>query len=267
MARVASPDRAKPTRVAQGGPRRVGGARTALDPRELFGAVPFAITQAMQLPRIKLGVLVLVILAAACGGAGGGPSSTLDRYARALRDHDYGTAYELMSSSYRAKVSREEFVRLLRDNPREVAETAERLSAKRGSVEVSAELVYGFGDRIGLAQERGRWTIAGNPLVFYDQATPRAALRSFVRAYRLRRWDVMLRFVPEKYQQQMDGKTLQGQFEGASRDESERMMNAIEQHLEAPISEQGATARMPYGDRFEVKFVREDGLWKLQDLD
>ena len=41
--------------------------------------------------------------------------------------------------------------------------------------------------------------IATNPLGFYDQSTPKAALRSFIRAYRLERWDIMLRFVPSSY--------------------------------------------------------------------
>jgi len=34
-----------------------------------------------------------------------------------------------------------------------------------------------------------------------------------------------------------------------------------------PIIERGNDARMGYGDRFEVKFVKEDGVWKLKDLD
>ena len=33
------------------------------------------------------------------------------------------------------------------------------------------------------------------------------------------------------------------------------------------LIERGNDARMSYGDRFNVPFVKEDGLWKLKDLD
>lgn len=211
--------------------------------------------------------LVIAAALGACGGAGAGPGGTLDRYSRALKDHDFGRAYELMSSSYRAKVSKEEFVRLMRDNPREVGETADRLSGRRGSVEVSAEFEYGLGDSMHLVQEGGSWRVASNPLGFYDQTTPRAALRSFLRAYRLERWDVMLRFVPDKFRQKMDVAKMKAQFQGASKEQMEELMNTLEANVDEPITERGTNARMAYGERYEVKFAKEDGVWKLQDLD
>lgn len=73
------------------------------------------------------------VLLVACSG-GKGPSQTLDKYGRALKNHDFGEAYDLMSSSFRGKVSREDYVRMMRDNPREVDETADRLRGKRGSM-------------------------------------------------------------------------------------------------------------------------------------
>ena len=44
-------------------------------------------------------------------------------------------------------------------------------------------------------------------------------------------------------------------------------MNTLEANVDEPITEHGNDARMSYGDRFEVKFVKEDGVWKLKDLD
>ncbi|HLL21064.1 MAG TPA: hypothetical protein VK427_02985, partial [Kofleriaceae bacterium] len=90
---------------------------------------------------------LLLCLLVACGG-GKGPSQTLDRYGDALKSRDYGAAYELMSSSFRGKVSRDDYVRMMKDNPREVEETADRLRGKKGSLEVSAEFEYGLGDRM-----------------------------------------------------------------------------------------------------------------------
>jgi len=220
---------------------------------------------------VKLWVVVVVAsvvaAGAGCGSPGAGPHGTLDRYSRALKDHNFANAYELMSSSYRAKVSKDEFVRLMRDNPREVGETADRLSGRRGSVEVSAEFEYGLGDSMHLVQEGGTWRVASNPLGFYDQSTPRSALRSFLRAYRLERWDVMLRFVPDKYRQKMDAGKVKAQFTGGTKEEMEELMNTLEANVDEPIIERGTNARMAYGERFEVKFTKEDGVWKLQDLD
>ncbi len=211
-------------------------------------------------------LLVLVFAVAACGG-GRGPSRTLDRYSLALRKRDFGHAYDLMSSEFRHRVSREDYVRMMRDNVREVEETASRLRGKKGKLEVSAEFAYGFGDKMLLVQEGGRWRIATNPLGFYDQSTPRNALRSFLRAYRLERWNVMLRFVPNAYRAKMDVAKMKAQFTGPSKEPIENLMTALENNVDEPIIERGNDAKMSYGDRFEVRFVREDGLWKLKDLD
>ena len=200
-------------------------------------------------------------------GPGTGPSSTLDHYGHALKNHDFGDAYDLMSSGFRSKVSREDYVRMMRDNPREVDETADRLRGKRGSMEVSAEFEYGLGDTMRLVQEGGYWKISTNPLGFYDQSTPRNALRGFLRAYRLERWDVMLRFVPVSYREKMDAAKMKQQFTGPSREQMETLINTLEANVDEPIVERGNDARMSYGDRFTVQFVKEDSAWKLKDLD
>ncbi|HEU0031664.1 MAG TPA: hypothetical protein VFQ53_13585 [Kofleriaceae bacterium] len=212
-------------------------------------------------------VLVAIALGGAACGGNKGPSQTLDRYGRALKNRDFGTAYDLMSSSFRGKVSREDYVRMMRDNAREVDETADRLRGKKGSLEVSAEFEYGLGDKMLLVQEDGKWKIAANPLGFYDQSTPRNALRSFVRAYRLERWDVMLRFVPDKYREKMDVEKMKTQFQGPNREQMQVLMNMLEANIDEPIETKGNEARMSYGERYEVKFVREDGAWKIKDLD
>ncbi|HTJ40743.1 MAG TPA: hypothetical protein VL463_01565 [Kofleriaceae bacterium] len=210
--------------------------------------------------------LVIAFGLAACGPHTG-PDMALDSYAHALHAQDFDAAYALMSSSFRAKVSRDEFVRMLKDNPREVQDTAARLDGRHEHLEVSAELAYGLGDSMRLVQENGHWRIASDPLAFYDQSTPHAALRSFLRAYRLQRWDVMLRFLPDKYREHMDVAKMKDQFEGQSREQTEVLMNMLEANVDAPIVEKGNEARMSYGERNEVKFVREDGAWKLKDLD
>jgi hypothetical protein len=213
-------------------------------------------------------VLALIVwLAAAACGAAKGPNQTLDRYSTALRSHDFAAAYDLMSSSFRGKVSRDDYMRMMRDNSREASETADRLGGKKGSMEVSAEFEYGLGDTMRLVQEGGQWRIASNPLGFYDQSTPKAALRSFLRAYRLGRWDVMLRFVPNSYREKMDATKIQAQFTGPSREQMENLINTLEANIDEQIDERGNDARMMYSGRYTVQFLKEDGAWKLKDLD
>jgi hypothetical protein len=212
-------------------------------------------------------VVILLCLAAFACAPGVGPNQALDRYGSALKNHDFNAAYDLMSSSFRGKVSRDDYVRMMRDNGREVNETADRLRGKKGSLEVSAEFEYGLGDTMRLVQEDGQWRIATNPLGFYDQSTPKAALRSFIRAYRLERWDVMLRFVPNSYREKMNGEKMKAQFTGPSREQMENLINTLEANVDEPIVERGNDARMSYGDRYTVQFLKEDGAWKLKDLD
>jgi hypothetical protein len=212
-------------------------------------------------------VVVALALASACGGSQDGPTGTLDRYSDALNRGDYEAAYAMMSEGFRAKHSKDEFVRMMKQNKREVSSTAARLKGQQGDLEVSAEFSYGFGDSMRLIKEDGEWRISSNPMAFYSQATPRESLRSFVRAHNLERWDVMLRFVPRKYAERMDEKKMSQQFRGANRDRIDAMMNMIQANLDEPIIEKGNEARMAYGESFEVKFVREDGKWKIQDLD
>ncbi len=210
--------------------------------------------------------LLVLMIAAGCSH-GPGPGQTLDQYSGKLRGHDYGAAYDLMSSNFRGKVSREDYVRMMKENPREVDETADRLRGRHGSMDVSAELEYGLGDKLELVEEGGRWRIATNPLAFYDQSTPKAALVSFLRAYRLERWDVMLRFVPNEYREKMDTAKLKAQFTGPSKPQIEALMSSLETNIDEPIIEHGNDARLGYGDKYEVEFVRQDGQWKLKKLD
>lgn len=218
--------------------------------------------------RTSLILVALLLGAAACGGRGGGPAAALDRYGAALRARDFDAAYGMMSDSFRSKYSKDEYVRMMKESGREAGETGARLGRGYQAIEVVAEFSYGYGDTMRLVQEDGAWKIASNPLEFYSQASPRDALRSFVRAYHLKRWAVMLRFVPAKYRDKMTAEQMRLQFEGAEREQIAAMMKMIEANLEAPIAEKGKSeARLAYGEKAEVKFALEDGRWMIQDLD
>ncbi len=213
----------------------------------------------------------LVLLAAACGPSSATrPTGAVDAYASALRSRDFGKAYELMSEKYRKEHTREDFIKMMKESPEDVRKTAERLAAPGRRVEVAARFVYDdLGDELSLVEEHGSWRLATNPLEFYPQDTPARALRSFVRAVELKRWDVVLRFVPNKWKEVMTVDQVKRQFDGDTekRAEVDTMIRLLSANLDNPIEQQGDEARMQYGDRFEVKFLREDGLWKVEDPD
>ncbi len=216
-----------------------------------------------------LSVLLLVVTLGAVASCRPttGPEATLERYARLLQKREYAAAYDLMSGDYRARVTRDEYVKQMRDAPREVNDTAERLQANRTAVEVSAEFTFGLGESLRLVQESGRWRVANDALNYYDQGSPRAALRAFVRAYQLQRWDVMLRFVPAAYAAKMTAAMVQAQFTGPSKEQIEALVAMLSANTNEPISESGNVATLNYGVSNEVSFVREDGIWKIKDLD
>ena len=224
------------------------------------------------MPTRRLSRLLFVVFSAAAGTFAGcrsttGPAATLDRYARLLQKRDYAAAYDLMSGDYRARVTRDEYVKQMRDAPREVDDTADKLRGNLTAVEVSAEFTFGLGESLRLVQERGRWRIAHDALNYYDQASPRAALRGFVRAYQLQRWDIMLRFVPTAYAAKMTAEKVQAQFTGPSKEQIEALVAMLSANTNEPISESGNVAALNYGVSNEVSFVREDGVWKIKDLD
>ncbi len=173
----------------------------------------------------------------------------------------------MMGSEFRERYSREEYVQMMEESGADVVTDPDALIGGRGDVEVSAEIDDGEGAPMRLVLEGGVWKIATNPIEFYSQSTAREALLSFLRAYRLQRWNIMLRFVPDQYRERMSASDLQRQFEGERRDEMRELMLTLQINQHARITVKGAEARMRYGDGREVVFIEEYGSWKIADLD
>jgi hypothetical protein len=218
--------------------------------------------------RHPLAALAALWLVAACGAPSATrPLGAIDAYVRALEAGDYGRAYDLMSDHYKKDHPREDFVRMMRESPRDVKETAERLKSGKRDVDVRATYVYDdLRDEMVLVEEDGAWRIDSNPLDYYPQDTPRSALRSFIRAVELKRWDVLVRFVPKAYAMTSD--QLRGEFEGERAQEIEDLLRKLKAALDtdSPIQVEGDEARLQYGDRAEIIFKKEDGSWKIDDF-
>ncbi|MBC7171448.1 MAG: hypothetical protein H5U40_03430, partial [Polyangiaceae bacterium] len=208
---------------------------------------------------LALGVLVA---SSACGGRRHHrtPESALEAFSKALREGDYDAAHRLLAAGYRDEVSRDELRERLERNPDERAELIALLAHPSGESEVTAEVPYGDGDLLRLRLENGHWRIVGNVFDFYDQSTPRAALRSFVRAISRRRYDVVLRFVPRSDSEGMTEERLREAWEGPNRESIARLIENLRENLDNPIVRSGDHATMAYGDRFTAELIFEDGV-------
>ena len=118
-----------------------------------------------------------------------------------------------------------------------------------------------------LVLESGGWRIDGPVLEPWGQGTPRAALRTFLRALAERRYDVVLRLVPNRYRGGLSADKLRQYWEQERTDEHAALLARLRAAAAAPIVESGDEAHMPYGPDEEVRFTREDGRWKIEDPD
>jgi hypothetical protein len=207
--------------------------------------------------------LLLVAVAGCAHRPLPGPDDTVHAFAAAVAANRVDEAYGLMSAEYRAGHSRDAFARSL--PPASSPNALTRLGARHAQLRAEVEL--GDGERLSLVQEADGWRFARDPLDLYPQRAPDEALRSFVRAIERKRWDVILRFIPLKYRNTITAETLQKSWEGERRPELLAQLATARAHLDEPIEIVGDEARLPLGERKQVKLLREDGVWKIETLE
>ncbi|MFO0548205.1 MAG: hypothetical protein U0271_07440 [Polyangiaceae bacterium] len=158
----------------------------------------------MRARRPSIGVLTLTLgltVSGAFGCSGGtlsqGPSDTLRAYAQALEDKRVDDAYRLLSDDARRSISLEAFRRMVLENPDDVMEVARALARPATDPTVAATVTLPNGEELKMVYENGRWRIDAAALDLYGQATPRQALTGFLRAFERKRYDVVLRYVPD----------------------------------------------------------------------
>jgi hypothetical protein len=260
-------------------------------------------------PGVKLpaSLLGIALLGAACSSNAivqQGPSDTLRAYARALDDGRVDDAYRLLSDEAKRNMSLEAFRRAAKENPDEVHEIARAISRPASDPLVTASVVMPDGGELLLVFENGKWHIDAAAIDLYSQATPRQALTGFLRAFERKRYDVILRYVPDaekeglgtsdegagaeaaapdaagkapgasapaqaKVPREMDltAEKIRASWEGPQKDQINRIVQAIRAALpSATIEETGDSAAMAYGAGGTVALIREHGAWKILEL-
>ncbi len=134
-----------------------------------------------------------------------GPSDTLRAYAQALEQGRVDDAYHLLSDEAKRSLSLEAFRRAVKENPQDVVEIARALSRPATDPVVTATVTVPNGDELLLVYEGGRWRIDQSAVDLYGQATPRQAIMGFLRAFERKRYDVILRYVPDAEREGLAG--------------------------------------------------------------
>jgi hypothetical protein len=208
--------------------------------------------------------LMVILLVAGCAQRAAGPTGAIEAYAAAVERKDYAGAYELLSSAYRQQVSLVEFKKQQERDAAELAADARalRTSADRWGARVA--VVLPADERASLVREGGSWRLEAPPLDPFGQGTPRAALRAFVRAIESRRYDVLARLAPARFRPGVTSEKLRVFWEGPAAAANRDLLRELRLNLGARIAEEGEEAFMTYGSGRQVRFVREEGLWRIE---
>lgn len=205
-----------------------------------------------------------------CGGsAGADPERVLSQYSLAVEAGRATEAYELLSSDSKKTISFEQFQRILKENPEEVRELAQSLRRPQAAApRVTATVTGPDGESaLLLLYEGGAWRVDASAIDLYSQRTPEAAVRAFVRAYDNRRFDVLLKFVPDEERDELTAAELKQAWEGEERADMDRLTGALRASLPtAKVELFGDRATLAFGAGGMVELVRERGLWKIEDL-
>ncbi|XXX80996.1 hypothetical protein WMF30_19760 [Sorangium sp. So ce134] len=147
----------------------------------------------------RTALLLFSLALPACGSsyAQQGPSDTLRAYAQALQEGRVDAAYRLLSDEAKRSMSLEAFRRAVRDNPDDALEIARAIARPAADPVVTATVTMPNGEELLLVFEGGRWRLDAAAVDLYGQATPRQALVGFLRAFERRRYDIIMRYVPD----------------------------------------------------------------------
>lgn len=195
------------------------------------------------------------------------PREALRAYALALRERRTRDAYALLSNEAQSRLSPADFSRMVTENAREIDDIAAALLQPAETRRITATLTSPDGHELSLVYEGEAWHVDGSALDLYSQDSPRAALESFVRAFRNERYDVLLRFVPDAKREGLSAERLERAFEGEQRDPIERLTQALEASLSTlriEVIGERATATLGAGGTIEL--IHERGVWKIEDF-
>lgn len=226
-------------------------------------------TRLLALPHLPALALLGVLHCVACGSQRPAqtPEDALRDYSSAIEEGRLEEAYEMLSDESRAELSYTAFEELIKTHPEEVKTLTGALNQQSEPPMVTATITTRGGDVLELHYEDGAWRISKEAVALYGQDEPRQTLASFVRAYDNKRYDVLLRFVPEAQSADLSAELLKDSWEGEMKIEMEQIVETLRPEIQTGSLEVlGNTATLSYGSGSVVELSREHGLWKVEDF-
>ncbi|MET0792832.1 MAG: hypothetical protein ABW061_15030 [Polyangiaceae bacterium] len=218
---------------------------------------------------LSVALAVLPLLAGcATGSNAGSPETTLSAYSRAVQRGQLPEAYVLLSEDAKKTIPFEQFKRMIQENPEQAQELVRALDRPQaGPARVTAQVTGADGEPLLLVLENGAWRVDGTAIDLYSQTTPESAALAFVRGVENKRYDVLLRFVPDSQREGLNEGTLRTAWEGEQKQDMARLIEALKAALPgARFEVVGERATLAYGAGGTVELVREHGAWKVEEL-
>jgi hypothetical protein len=213
-------------------------------------------------------VLCAMPVACAAGASASSPEGVLAAYSHAVQRGQLAEAYGLLSDDAKKSITFEEFKRMIQENPEQAQELVRALDRPQsGPPRVTAKVTGADGEPLLLVYESGAWRVDGSAIDLYSQATPESAALAFLRAVENKRYDVLLRFVPDSQRDGMSEATLRVAWEGEQKQDMARLTEALKAALPtARFEVVGERATLAYGAGGTIELVREHGAWKVEEL-
>jgi hypothetical protein len=216
---------------------------------------------------LPLGVALALGLSACASSGSQDPESTLHAYAKALEDGRAADAYRLLGDDARRGISFEAFKKTIDSNPDDAKEIGRALSRPTTPAVITATVTAPNGDALELVWNSGAWKVEASAIDLYRDDSPRHAIQGYVRALERKRYDVILRYVPDAHREGLDAAKLKAAWEGPDKDEIAQVLAGLKQALPAgSVEEAGDHAQLAYG-ACVIKLVKEHGRWKIEDFD
>ncbi len=120
---------------------------------------------------------------------------------------------------------------------------------------------------VEIARGEQGWVFVEDPFARWDQSSPRAALRTLVRASEEQRWDVLLGLAPRRYRIGLTTEDLrqawtQGEYAEALKETRDR----LRERLADPIRADSHEAALELGQGKIVRLEREGTRWVVVDF-
>ena len=208
--------------------------------------------------------LACVLAVGGCAERAASPAGALGQYGAALERADWASAYRLMSSSYRKRVSPAEFRKQMEAAAADTRTAGRALRENAAAWAARAEVLLGEGERVSLVREGGTWRLETPPFEPFGQDTPRAALRAFIHAVESTRYDILMELAPARYRADITTEKLRVFWESQGPEKKRSMLSGLRLALERRIIEEGDEAYLVYDGGRQVRFIREEGLWRIE---